>query len=47
MASPCEVLIDTDDRRVTGEPAFGQATGEPVARTARIGLFGLLVALTR
>ena len=33
-----------DDRRVAGEPAFRQATGEPVARAARVGLFGLLPA---
>ena len=33
-----------DDRRVAGEPAFGQPTGEPVGGVACIGLLGLLPA---
>ena len=33
-----------DDRRVAGEPAFGQAAGEPVGGVARVGLLGLLPA---
>ena len=33
-----------DDRRVAGEPAVGQAAGEPVGCVACVGLFGLLPA---
>ena len=33
-----------DDLRVTGEPTFGKASGEPVRGVARVGLLGLLPA---
>ena len=33
-----------DDRRVAGEPAIGEAAGDPVGGVACVGLFGLLPA---
>src|SRR5690606_10095224 len=39
-----DLLAVDDDGRVTGEPGFGQASGEPLAGVGGVGLVGLLPA---